>query len=266
MFCVQRLKYIALFLLFAFIIFGCGKEPADLVFDNPNDPLSPNYLEKNNNTNTGQPQFTGKDGAPMVLITAGEFQMGSNDGSESEKPVHTVYLDAFYMDKYKVTNMQYSNFLNEYGKNTDNAERILLNIYSGDCFIEKTGNVYKSKVGYENHPVFEVSWYGALTYAQFYNKRLPTEAEWEKSARGGSSISPNGYGLYDMVGKTWEWVSDWLGSDYYGNSPKNNPQGADGGVSRIRRGGNNSVTVRGCDYPRDSHGFLGFRCMMDIPK
>ena len=203
--------------------------------------------------------FTGKDGAEMALIPAGEFLMGSNDGDSDEKPVHTVYLDAYYIDAYEVTNAQYAKFLNEYGKNEDAAGHELLDIASGDCLIEKVGNTYKPKAGYENHPVIEVSWYGAAAYAQFYGKRLPTEAEWEKSARGGlvgkkypwgdnithddanywetggvdkwdrtspvGSFAPNGYGLYDMAGNVWEWCADEYDSGYYSKSPKNNPKG-----------------------------------------
>jgi formylglycine-generating enzyme required for sulfatase activity len=199
----------------------------------------------------------------MALIPAGEFLMGSNDGESDEKPVHTVYLDAFYMDKYEVTNAQYARFLNEYGKNTDAAGHQLLGINE----IEKVGNTYKPKSGYENHPV-AITWYGAAAYAQFYGKRLPTEAEWEKAARGGlvgkrypwgdnithdnanyhgtagnvtgrgdrgrdkwnipspvGSFAPNGYGLYDMAGNVWEWCADEYDSGYYSKSPKNNPKG-----------------------------------------
>ena len=201
----------------------------------------------------------------MVLIPAGEFEMGDhfNEGYDDERPVHTVYTDAFYIDKYEVTNAQYAEFLNAYGKNVDAAGHQLLDIDDSGCLIEKTGNIYKPKAGYENHPVVEVSWYGAAAYAQFYGERLPTEAEWEKAARGGlvgkrypwgddishddanylatggrdkwrgtspvGSFPPNGYGLYDMAGNVWEWCADEyeLSYDdgYYSRSPKNNPKG-----------------------------------------
>jgi formylglycine-generating enzyme required for sulfatase activity len=129
----------------------------------------------------------GPGGTPMVLIAAGEFEMGntSNEGKPDERPAHTVHLDAFYMDVHEVTNYQYARFLNEYGKNTDDAGHELLNVSGKYCLIEKVGDTYKPKDGYENHPVVEVSWYGAAAYARFYGKRLPTEAEWEKAARGG---------------------------------------------------------------------------------
>ena len=186
----------------------------------------------------------GGDGAEMVLIPAGEFEMGDNfnEGDGDERPVHTVYLDAFYIDKYEVTNVQYAEFLNAYGKNVDAAGHQLLDIRSSHCLIRKMGDIYKPRVGYEDHPVVEVSCYGAAAYAQFYGKRLPTEAEWEKAARGGlagkrypwgndithddanysrtggkdkwdktspvGSFAPNGYGLYDMAGNVWECCAD----------------------------------------------------------
>jgi len=207
-------------------------------------------------------EITGKDGARMVLIPAGEFQMGSDDGEENEKPVHPVYLDAFYMDVYEVTNAQYALFLNEYWKNPAMAERELLKINSSYCLIERSGHIYKPKAGYENHPVIEVSWYGAAAYAQFYGKRLPTEAQWEKAARGklegrkypcGDDIDStkanynhdesrgvkdvlkhlkpvgnfpaNGYGLYDMAGNVREWCADEYHSGYYSRGEWDNPKG-----------------------------------------
>ncbi len=197
----------------------------------------------------------------MVLIPAGEFSMGDHHdvGYSNEKPVHDVYLDAFYIDKYEVTNAQYATFLNAYGKNEDSAGHELLDLDDSYCLIEKAGSTYKAKAGYENHPVIEVSWYGAGAYAQFYGKRLPTEAQWEKAARGSlvgkkypwgdtithddanypgtggkdkwngtspvDSFPPNGYGLYDMAGNVWDWCADEYNSTYYSESPKENPLG-----------------------------------------
>lgn len=153
---------------------------------------------------TSLQRIKGKAGMAMVLIPAGEFMMGTNDSekrplinrgwwNDDEMPEHTVYLDAFYIDKYEVTNAQYAVFLNDYGKNVDAKGHKLLEIGSSYCLIEKVGSTYQPKAGYENHPVICVSWFGAAAYAQFYGKRLPTEAEWEKAARGG------------LVGKRFPW-------------------------------------------------------------
>ena len=168
----------------------------------------------------------------MVLIPGGEFLMGSNYGGPDETPIHKVYLDAFYIDKYEVTKLQFSEFLNEKG-NQEEGGVDWLDTSDEDCLIEYRDGKYQPKSGYENHPVIEVSWFGARAYAEWAGKRLPTEAEWEKAARGGlvgkkypwgDSIDsskanygenvgqttpvgrypPNNYGLYDMGGNVWE--------------------------------------------------------------
>ena len=202
----------------------------------------------------------------MVLIPAGEFRMGSNYGKSDERPVHTVYVDAFYMDIYEVTNAQYKQFADanpEWGK-----DRIPSSYHGGDYLKHWNGNSYPSGKG--NHPVVYVSWYGAMAYAQWAGKRLPTEAEWEKAARGRmvgqkypwgdrldsnkanyyekvgdttpvGSYPPNGYGLYDMVGNVWEWCLDAYYADFYKNSPRRNPiAGADSVVQVI----NNFTNVK----------------------
>ena len=187
----------------------------------------------------------------MVLIPAGEFQMGSNSGDSNEKPIHSVYIDAFYMDEYEVTNAEYAAFLNAKGKHTESG-KTWLDIGSAHVRIEYVAGVYRVKAGYENHPVTFVSWYGAMAYAAWAGKRLPTEAEWEKAARGnlagltypwGNTIdsskanynrhigdttavgeyTANGYGLYDMAGNVWEWCLDGYDIGFYAVSPSQNP-------------------------------------------
>ena len=183
----------------------------------------------------------------MILVPAGEFQMGSNAKSD-EQPVHTVYIDEFYMDKYEVTNAQYKRFLDT---NPQWQKHQISSVYhDGDYLQHWNGNNYPT--GKANHPVTYVSWYAAMAYAKWAGKRLPTEAEWEKAARGGlidekypwgdyidptkanynknvggttfvGKYSSNNYGLYDMAGNVAEWCLDAYNEDFYESSPRQNP-------------------------------------------
>ena len=195
----------------------------------------------------------------MERIPAGEFRMGSNNGEKDEKPVHSVYVDEFYMDTYEVTNAEYAAFLNAKGKHIE-AGRTWLNVGGDHARIEYHHRTYRVKAGYEKHPVTFVTWYGAMAYAAWKGKRLPTEAEWEKAARGGlaglkypwgdsidstranydghigdttavGKYPPNGYGLYDMSGNVWEWCLDEYNANFYALSPSQNPLS---GASSIR--------------------------------
>ena len=220
----------------------------------------------------------------MVLIPAGEFRMGSNSGDTDEKPVHSVYVDAFYMDKYEVTNAQYAEFLNAKGKHVD-AGQIWLDIGDGDEKIEYVSGKYRAKAGYENHPVVEVSWYGAMAYAAWKGKRLPTEAEWEKAARGGlaglkypwgntidstkanynnhikdttavGKYTANGYGLFDMAGNVWEWCLDEYNAGFYSVSPARNPLSGANSVEWLinnYKGVKSFRVLRGGSWPNTVH-------------
>ena len=236
----------------------------------------------------------------MMYIEGGTFQMGSNDGEDDEKPVHTVTVDGFYMDKYEVTNEQFCKFLNKKGKHKEGFffKKTWLDIKRGSCKIEK-GIKYRPKKGFENHPVIEVTWYGAKAYAEWAGKRLATEVEWEYAARGGDKSrgykysgsnnpgevawyednsggkthpvwqkKPNELGLYDMSGNVWEWCSDWYGEDYYRKSPSKNPTGPESGSTRVLRGGSKGndeydvrAAIRGSNPPTNSDDYVGFRCV-----
>ena len=233
------------------------------------------------------PTMVGQDGAEMVLVPAGEFPMGSEAadiealqrllqrlppemrGSLSDQaPKHHVYLDAFYIDKYEVTNARYAQFVQATGR--------LAPRFSAD-----------QPFNQPQQPVVGMTWHEAQAYCAWAGKRLPTEAEWEKAARGpegrlypwGNRVdgpqmnycdrrcpfdwkdtaiddgyartAPVGsyehgqspYGAYDMAGNVWEWVADWYAEDYYQHSPTRNPTGPVAGKRKVARGGAWFVTA-----------------------
>lgn len=235
----------------------------------------------------------------MALIPAGEFQMGSTHGDSDEKPVHTVYVDAFYMDKHEVTVGEYKQFVQATG------HRALSDVVSQSSPTDR-------------HPVVNVSWHDAMAYSQWAGKRLPTEAEWEKAARGGligqkypwgNSIDSskanynkntksgthaerttpvgkypaNGYGLYDMSGNVSEWCLDAYQKRFYANSPRRNPVAGEESMHqivenftnikarRVVRGGSwsfNAKSVRVANRLGEKPSLLssdvGFRCARDV--
>lgn len=191
----------------------------------------------------------------MELIPAGEFKMGGSDDEafDDELPVHDVSLDAFYIDKYPVTNVQFKKFIDA-NPNWKKSKGLTFfrsfRYHDGYYLYHWDKDNYPSDRG--NHPVVHISWYAAMAYAKWIGKRLPTEAEWEKAARGGmpeqkypwgdvidgseanyqkrqQQTTPvgrypaNGYGLYDMVGNVWEWCLDEWDKSFYAFSSKENP-------------------------------------------
>ncbi len=222
--------------------------------------------------------------AEMVLIPAGDFLMGAANGEE-DSPIHQVYIDAFYMDKFEVTNAQYLAFC-------EDRDWRLPEFWGMESF--------HSTWDFPNHPVVGVSWKDARAYAEWTGRRLPTEAEWEYAARGalagmsyphGDTIDPtlanhrrsgiggtvavgsypaNGFGLHDMAGNVVEWVADCYGADYYRMSPLRNPQGPEKGKFRVIRGGGwhsgpscNRVHFRNALPPNWKDFAVGFRCARD---
>jgi formylglycine-generating enzyme required for sulfatase activity len=235
-------------------------------------------------------QISQKDGMVMAYVPAGEFAMGSEYGDADEEPVHTVYLDSFWIDQTEVTNQMYS-----------------LCVSAGICQPPKALNSYSQTSYYgnsdfENYPVIYVDWGMAGTYCTWAGRRLPTEAEWEKAARGTTNYtypwgeetgcdkanalgckgetSPVGeydlgkspYGVYDMAGNVMEWVADWYSNTYYASSPRENPLGPSSGKNHVLRGG----SWKSIEYSlRSSYRLkltpdmtnfylIGFRCALGI--
>jgi len=281
--------------------------------------------------------------ALMSSIPAGDFLMGREDvkydllkmtprDRDDDRPVHKVHVDGFLLDKFEVTNADYYRFAEATGR--------------AKPWHWLDGEFPQGSAG---KPVYNVTWYDASDYCKWMGKRLPTEAEWEKAARGGlelayytnggdafwrkaqtgaptendnaaeadsggkssvpdglkdnpaaqrdpyrpkhtipkpdavfdtpfgpepvGTMKPNGFGLYDMSGNVWEWVSDWFELNYYSNSPASNPKGPDNGIDKVFRGGSwvddaDYITVwfRNHGLPDTRSPAIGFRCAADGPK
>ena len=232
-------------------------------------------------------------------VTTGYSPPEQYAGGSSERPVHEVFLDDYYIDILEVTNENYAACVAEnHCQPQDNTSS-----YSRSSY-------YNSQ-DFTNYPVIFVSWNDARSYCNWRGARLPTEAEWEKAARGGlkgkhypwgdefdgnllnfcdrncpfddiaeknyddgyadtspvGSYEPNGYGLYDMVGNVWEWVADWYDENYYENSLDENPQGPTASQFVVLRGGSWSYYKNGSRTsfrlglnPLESYSGVGFRC------
>jgi len=237
------------------------------------------------------------DRMELVYIPAGDFLMGcdrAHNGGyscyEDELPLHTVYLDAYYIDKTEVTNAQYALCVTvgacEQPNNTSSLKR----------------SPYYGESSYDNYPVINVSWDDASKYCKWAGRELPTEAQWEKAARGESVRAypwgddeptcdwvngevggkdckgnttavgsyPDGaspFGVLDMAGNVWEWVSDWYSTTYYSSLERFiNPVGPNTGTYRVIRGGSFyygsglRTANRYYDYPGGRYLVIGFRC------
>ena len=229
-------------------------------------------------------QTSAKDGMLQVYVSEGKFLMGNADEtSGKDSPAHVVYLDAFWMDKVEVTNSMYAKC-----------------VQAGGCSLPTINfNPYYGKWVYRDYPVVYVSWFQADEYCQWANRRLPTEAEWEKAARGtdgriypwgntppnprlanfdlglrGEAISayryPLGaspYGVLNMAGNVREWIADWFAPDYYRTSPLINPKGPASGTERSLRSGSYNEDQKGIavyrrynHFPKSPGLSRGFRC------
>ena len=220
-------------------------------------------------------------GMEFIHIPAGCFNMGTENGFKFESPVHKVCVDEFYLGKFEVTQEQWMKFMK------DNFSK-----FSGKSL-----------------PVERVSWNDAKSFIKKLNHaentqkyRLPQEAEWEYAARAGTtsqfywgdkidnsyvwyfgtsnykthpvgSKKPNSFGLYDMMGNVWEWVEDWFASDYFKNSPMQNPKGPETGRLKVRRGGSQANLIshikshtRFRSVPDKRHHIIGFRVAFSPDK
>tara|TARA_Y100001936_G_scaffold118412_1_gene115853 strand:- start:4591 stop:5391 length:801 start_codon:yes stop_codon:yes gene_type:complete len=212
--------------------------------------------------------------AGMILIPEGYFQMGTFSGNNDEKPMHFVYTSSFYIDKYEVSNKDYQLFMEA----TGHPEPIFWD---------------DPRFNDPEQPVVGVSWHDAMSYSKWKGRRLPTEAEWEKSARGNdgrlwpwggkfdkgfffffvnifgkndnyshtapvnyyhSGVSP--FGLYNVAGNVWEWCLDWYDKNYYKSSPEINPEGPRGPLKmKVLRGGSWVNSIEGVKVVKRAHNY-----------
>ena len=224
----------------------------------------------------------------LIRIPAGWFLMGSEAGQDVERPVHRVWVDGFAMAATQVTVEEYGRFLKATGRETP----------------PKWGDAEFSD---PRQPVVAVSWFDAAAYCEWLSRvtgaryRLPTEAEWERAARGGvegnlfpwgdappmsrpdyasrwltgpervGQSEPNGYGLFEMCENVHEWCSDWFDAEYYRVSPERNPRGPEEGARKASRGGSwrHQIKISRCSGrssipPEFEYADYGFRVVCDL--
>jgi len=196
----------------------------------------------------------GKHGEMLEYVPAGEFTMGDDSSNAS---VHTVYLDAFWIDQIAVTNEMYAKCI------ADNSA----------CMMPHNNTDRLSNSFFQTDSVVYVDWNMAKDYCKWTGAGgdLPTEAQWEKAAHSTGSYERRSlYNvLYGMGGNVWEWVNDWYGGNYYQSSPSSNPLGPESGQYRVLRrgstwgnsGNSNPFTYRGTISPNNSDVNIGFRCV-----
>lgn len=235
----------------------------------------------------------------MIAIKAGEYYRGSDEGGRDERPRHMVNLESYALDIHPVTNEQFVRFLEMMGGEKDANNNDIINLR--ESRIRRHGGKLSIESGYGKHPVIGVTWYGAIAYAKWVGKRLPTEAEWEVASAcceelmytTGNSIErsqanffssdtiavksypPNKLGLYDMAGNVYEWCQDWYDYNYYEVAMQrpDNPKGPLQGVYRVLRGGcwkSLKDDLRCSHRHRNNPGIVnrtyGFRCAADVKE
>ena len=241
--------------------------------------------------------------AGMVLIPAGPFTMGRNDGPYEEKPAHRVFLPAYYIDRNLVTWADYLPFIQTKGPEGPKGE-MYLDTDDPDAKIIPKGDAWVIEKGFEKLPASEMAWSGALAYCRWKRKKLPTEAQWEKAARGGDgrlypwgNQKPSGeylllgdfrgqtavvgsypkgaspYGVNDMAGQVWEWTASLAMN--YPYKPKDGRESLSAVDARVVRGGNSASAPDGMTATNrevvmpgrqaTGHGYIGFRCAAEPP-
>ena len=270
-----------------------------------------------------------KDPAPAVRVPAGKFHRGSTDAEISralrlcpacrraryldEQPARFIHLDAYFIDKYPVTNARFARFVKDTSYRTETERAGWGWVLAGWRWRMVKGASWRKPNGpgaprskeraLPDHPALQVTWADADTFCRWAGKRLPTEAEWEKAARGAAGrLFPWGaewdpgkliwrrnsgggthpaarenlthagpYGAADLAGHIWEWVADWYAGDAYLTAPNRNPKGPAAGRERVKRGGAwniaSPMAFRGAfrDYhaPELRNNISGFRCARD---
>jgi formylglycine-generating enzyme required for sulfatase activity/WD40 repeat protein len=292
-------------MIFLWLLSSCGKMPAKTVIpDSTPTPAATNTLTPTS-TITLVPTPTAQigstlvretDGMTMVYVPEGEFTMGTTEMDPLDNPAHTIYLDAFWIDRTEVTNAQY-------------AKCVTAGVCTHTEVSSKTRVSYYDDPNYVDFPVIYVNWFDAQKYCEWAGAALPSEAQWEKAALGtdgrihpwgdgspgcskenfwpgGNSPlcvgdtdvvghTPDGaspYGALDMAGNVREWVNDWYSETYYAESPINNPTGPESGQSRVVRDTPWSgietrfgSTFRAAYPPTESNPYFGFRCAISLP-
>jgi eukaryotic-like serine/threonine-protein kinase len=291
-------RYVAFLVISIFLLTGCSPVQQTLTLTAlPTTTVS--------TLGIGSTLISEKDGMTLLYVPAGEFTMGGKaeetlaacqkfglscllDWFKNEEPPHKVYLDSFWIDQTEVINAMYAKCVQD-----------------GKCVPPSsvksyTRPSYYGNSQFDNYPMINISWEDAKAYCSWANRRLPTEAEWEKTARGEDARAypwgnddpnndllnykhamqdttavgkfPNGaspYGVLDMAGNVWEWVADWYDENYYAGSPTSNPLGPDSGMEKVMRGGafgsaafNVRSAFRLVSAPADTYAWVGFRCAM----
>ncbi len=242
--------------------------------------------------------------AGMVTIPGGSFTMGRDNGPADEKPAHRLFLPTFYIDRNLVTVAEFAAFMQVKGPEGPHGE-MYLDVQDTDNRIHRHDGVWLPDPGAERYPVGEVSWYGAVAYCAWRKKRLPSEAEWEKAARGADGrLYPWGndkprsdlaffggfrgetvpvgqylkgaspYGVHDMAGQVWEWTT----SIYqpYPYALQDGRENLSGAAPHVTRGGSSSSPAQGLTatsrevvYPArmaTGHAYIGFRCVKSLER